>query len=149
MASSALVHGDFAFERSGSPNAKKQGARSGGAFHFAFGTRELDHHRNETQNETRNGRRNGTIGRNGRTSKRNETARQRNAERAEMEVTGLLSTGTASDPYLGGSSSANLDERTAAKRRGAAWDGWEDRALTKQVLADDPILSKACGRRED
>lgn len=66
-----------------------------------------------------------------------------------MEVTGLLSTGTASDPYLGGSSSANLDEPTAAKRRGAAWDGWEDRALTKQVLADDPILSKAYGRRED
>lgn len=37
---------------------------------------------------------------------------------------------------------------TPSKKRGAAWEAWEDRALAKQVLADDPILNKF-GKRED
>lgn len=36
----------------------------------------------------------------------------------------------------------------AKRKRGAAWDAWEDRALAKQVLADDSIMNKS-GKRED
>ena len=34
------------------------------------------------------------------------------------------------------------------RKRGAAWQPWEDRALARQVQADDPILSQV-GRKED
>ena len=34
------------------------------------------------------------------------------------------------------------------RKRGAAWQPWEDRALARQVQADDPILTQV-GRKED
>lgn len=38
--------------------------------------------------------------------------------------------------------------RLLKKLRGVAWMEWEDRALAKQVLADNPIVNRV-GRKED
>ena len=51
-----------------------------------------------------------------------------------------------------GRNSMRLEEgstpRQEKRQRGAAWQPWEDRALARQVQADDPILSQV-GRKED
>ncbi|KAH8154656.1 uncharacterized protein LAJ45_01185 [Morchella importuna] len=52
-----------------------------------------------------------------------------------------------------GSGSDVADSEPAAlepeRKRGKAWLAWEDRALAKQVLADDPILNRPGGKKED
>ncbi|KAI5838214.1 hypothetical protein DFP73DRAFT_600317 [Morchella snyderi] len=57
-----------------------------------------------------------------------------------MDFQTILNDGNSSEIVTASSS-------CRAKKRGASWEAWEDRALAKQVLADDPILNKA-GTRE-
>lgn len=36
----------------------------------------------------------------------------------------------------------------AGRKRGVSWEAWEDRALSRQVIADDPILNNT-GKKEE
>lgn len=68
-----------------------------------------------------------------------------------MSYLGLvLNTGLGSQAEVAGSEpvASSITPEPDKNKRGKAWLAWEDRALAKQVLADDPIFNKT-GKKDE